>query len=94
MRHQRDSVDDEAEGGGLLASVRETLVRHPRDAVIAAIVTALIVTIFVNGLFLQPGPHPAPIFAVTPSPVASSDATGAILLPRRRPAEAWVTPPP
>ncbi len=58
--------------------------------------------IAVNALFLQTGPHPAPIFALAPpeppkvAPVAaagpraaSPDATGAVtvLLPRPRPAE-------
>ena len=41
--------------------------------------------IVVNGLFLQHGPHPAPIFAIK-SPVAASEPTGTVvMMPRPRP---------
>jgi peptidoglycan hydrolase-like protein with peptidoglycan-binding domain len=44
------------------------------------------VSILVNALFLQSGPHPAPIFSVRPRPVAN-DPTGSIVhvMPRPRP---------
>src|SRR5271165_2975476 len=73
--------------GGL---VMRLLLRNPRDSFVALLATAAVAAIFINGLFLQPGPHPAPIFAVRPLPVASSDATGGIvtMLPRPRPPEA------
>src|SRR5262249_37710923 len=42
--------------------------------------------IVTNSLFLQPGPHPAPIFAIRPLPIVSREATGGITqLPRPRP---------
>jgi peptidoglycan hydrolase-like protein with peptidoglycan-binding domain len=67
------------------------LVRHPRDTLIGVVAAAAMTAIVVNGLFLQPGPHPAPIFSVRPPPVAAREATGATgaaIIPRPRPAEA------
>ncbi len=40
--------------------------QHPREFVAFIVATAAIATIFVNALFLQRGPHPAPIFATRP----------------------------
>ncbi len=37
--------------------------QHPREFVAILVGTAAIATIFINALFLQRGPHPAPIFA-------------------------------
>ncbi|HZD90746.1 MAG TPA: peptidoglycan-binding domain-containing protein [Pseudolabrys sp.] len=39
---------------------------HPRETVAIVMATAATITIFVNALFLQRGPHPAPIFATRP----------------------------
>jgi peptidoglycan hydrolase-like protein with peptidoglycan-binding domain len=39
------------------------IARHPREFVGFVLATAFTGTIFVNALFLQKGPHPAPIFA-------------------------------
>src|SRR5579884_2335811 len=36
--------------------------RHRRELVAVALAVAAVLTIFVNALFLQHGPHPAPIF--------------------------------
>jgi peptidoglycan hydrolase-like protein with peptidoglycan-binding domain len=52
--------------------------RRPKDSVVALVAAIAVLAICVNGLFLQPGPHPAPIFPVKPLPVASADATGAL----------------
>jgi peptidoglycan hydrolase-like protein with peptidoglycan-binding domain len=66
------------------------LIRNPRDCFVLIIAALVIAAIFINGLLLQPGPHPAPIFAVRPLPVALSDSTGGIVAtqPPRRPAGA------
>jgi hypothetical protein len=37
--------------------------RHPREAVGVLVGVGAVTIIFINALFLQPGPHPAPIFA-------------------------------
>jgi peptidoglycan hydrolase-like protein with peptidoglycan-binding domain len=48
---------------GVLGGV---IVRHPREFVAIVMATAATLAIFVNALFLQHGPHPAPIFATRP----------------------------
>lgn len=40
--------------------------QHPREFVGIVVAVAATATIFVNALFLQHGPHPAPIFATRP----------------------------
>jgi hypothetical protein len=65
-----------------------SLRRLSKSDVIAAMISiGAIGAISANGLMLQSGPHPAPIFAIRPLPVASREATGAITqMPRPRPA--------
>lgn len=68
--------------------------RHPRDSIgilVAALATG---AILVNALYLQPGPHPAPIFRIKPRPVASAEPTGSVVavIPRPRPPEAGSRP--
>jgi peptidoglycan hydrolase-like protein with peptidoglycan-binding domain len=62
------------------------LIRNRRDSLVVIITAGAITAIFINGLLLQPGPHPAPIFSVRPLPIASNETTGAIVatLPRPR----------
>ena len=48
---------------GVLAAA---IVQHPREFVGVVMATAATVAIMVNALFLQHGPHPAPIFAARP----------------------------
>jgi len=65
------------------------VLRNPRDSVCALVAAGAVSAIVANGLFLQAGPHPAPIFAIRPLPVVSREATGTIAqLPRPRPAAA------
>ncbi|WP_291709774.1 peptidoglycan-binding domain-containing protein [Bradyrhizobium sp.] len=61
--------------------------RSPKDVVAGVLACAAITAIVTNALFLQAGPHPAPMFG---SFVISSANSAAIanLLPRPRPAEA------
>ena len=63
------------------------VLRSPRDSVVALVAAAAVIAILVNGLFLQTGRHPAPIFPVKSPPIAVNDATGAVVLPRPRPAD-------
>jgi peptidoglycan hydrolase-like protein with peptidoglycan-binding domain len=74
---------------GSAAAARALMARvfgNPRDAVAILVALAAAGAILVNALQLQPGPHPAPMFAVK-RPVAES-AVPASPLPRPRPAEA------
>src|SRR5271157_5637418 len=67
-----------------LPSMLGFLVAHRRDVVGGVVAMAAIALIVTNGLFMQSGPHPAPIFAIKPLPVVSNEPTGAVL-PRPRP---------
>jgi hypothetical protein len=67
-----------------LPSVLRFLVSHRRDVIGAVVAAGAVTLILVNGLFMQSGPHPAPIFAIKPLPVVSNEPTGAVL-PRPRP---------
>jgi Putative peptidoglycan binding domain len=60
----------------------------PRDALAFAVGAAASITIVVNALFLQSGPHPAPLFRAPQ--LASSEATNSVpvAMPRARPTEA------
>ena len=70
-----------------LPRVFRLVLRNPRDSLCALTAIAAIAAIVANSLFLQPGRHPAPIFAIRPLPVLSQEATGTITqLPRPRPA--------
>jgi hypothetical protein len=83
-------MDDEDEHEGF---VRRWLPRQPRDVVCLALAVGATGFILVNALFLQSGPHPAPIFtdvqAATPAAipaVLSSPAptTGSVPLPPQK----------
>jgi Putative peptidoglycan binding domain len=60
------------------------VLRNPRDSMCALALMTAVAAIVANSLYLQPGRHPAPIFAVRPLPVLSSEET-VTQLPRRRP---------
>jgi hypothetical protein len=69
------------------------VLRNPRDSLCAVALMLAITAIVANGLFLQPGRHPAPIFAIRPLPVRSDEAAApavgaAVQMPRRRSPEA------
>ncbi|HWM49177.1 MAG TPA: peptidoglycan-binding domain-containing protein [Xanthobacteraceae bacterium] len=62
---------------------------RPRESALALVCTGAVGAIVVNGLYLQPGPHPAPIFIVKRPPVVLDEPTGSVTaLPRPRPPEA------
>lgn len=68
------------------------LLGRPRDSAIALVCAFAIGSIVINSLYLQPGPHPAPIFVLkSPAVVADEPVAVGALLPRPRPVEA---PPP
>ena len=58
--------DDDAAEPGRTAALAAAIGRHPREFVGIVMATAATAIIFVNALFLQKGPHPAPIFASRP----------------------------
>ena len=60
-RSRKDSVALET-AGRLATAIGE----HPREFVALVMVTIAVFGIVTNALFLQKGPHPAPIFATRP----------------------------
>jgi peptidoglycan hydrolase-like protein with peptidoglycan-binding domain len=54
----------------ILAACWRVLRRRPRDSMAAAVAGLAALAILVNALFLQSGPHPAPIFANLAPPAA------------------------
>ena len=74
---RKDAAIDSA--GRLAAAVGE----HPRETVAIIMAAAATFAILVNALFLQKGPHPAPIFAARPL-LAQKEAA----VPSRLPAQA------
>jgi hypothetical protein len=79
-----DSGDFDNEGG-LRSLLSRALGRYPRDMIAIFVAVVAAGSIFVNALYRQPGPHPAPIFAVKPRPVAIEAAEAAPSTPRARP---------
>jgi peptidoglycan hydrolase-like protein with peptidoglycan-binding domain len=67
-------VEANSDTGGFGA----VITRYPRESVGILMATLAVLTIFVNALYLQNGPHPAPIFATRPllasAPVAALPA--------------------
>ena len=51
---------------GRIAKAGGVIARHPRESVGLLMASVATVWIFTNALFLQKGPHPAPIFAARP----------------------------
>jgi len=71
------------------------LIGRPRDSLVAIVAATAVGAILVNSLYLQPGPHPAPMFAFKPLPVVSDEPTGAVTaaLPRPRPQDVAASQP-
>jgi hypothetical protein len=67
-----------------LPRIFRLVLRNPRDSMCALALMTAVAAIVANSLYLQPGRHPAPIFAIRPLPVVSSEAT-VTQVPRRRP---------
>jgi hypothetical protein len=71
------------------------VLRNPRDSMFVVALALAVVAIVANGLYLQPGRHPAPIFAIRTRPVLSDEPVAtAVALPRRRPGEPEARPEP
>jgi peptidoglycan hydrolase-like protein with peptidoglycan-binding domain len=66
---------------GRTARVAALIAQHPRESVAAFMVMLATTIIFVNALFLQRGPHPAPIFA---SRLAPAPASPPVAMPHPR----------
>jgi hypothetical protein len=79
-----DSSDFDNEGG-LRSLLSRALGRYPRDMIAIFVAVVAAGSIFINALYRQPGPHPAPIFAVKSRPVAAETTATVQVAPRSRP---------
>jgi hypothetical protein len=72
------------------AALWRKLASNPKEAVAVSLSLAAAAMVIVNALFLQSGPHPAPIFSTRIAAPPASDATGSVaaVIPRPRPADA------
>ncbi|MBM3531055.1 MAG: peptidoglycan-binding protein [Alphaproteobacteria bacterium] len=61
--------------------------QRPRDSVAAVVAALAVLAILVNALFMQRGPHPAPIFAHKPQREAAAAVPPPAAAPRAQPAE-------
>jgi hypothetical protein len=61
------------------------VLRNPRDSLCAVALGLAVTAIVMNGLYLQPGRHPAPIFAIRPLPVRSDEPVSVAAAPRTEP---------
>jgi len=89
-RWDRDRDDDDDAGGWLRShpAFLRWIGWSARDAVAFMVAACATVAILVNALFLQTGPHPAPLFKTSLSVVAPAEATSTVAVPRARPPEA------
>jgi peptidoglycan hydrolase-like protein with peptidoglycan-binding domain len=71
-RNSRQSEAAVVESGALVAAI----MRNPREFVGIVMAVAATVMIFVNAMFLQHGPHPAPILATRPATVPETSPAG------------------
>jgi len=65
---------------------------HPKDALALAVAGGATLTILINALFLQTGPHPAPFFANKPPAHAIPVPADSLLLPRATSGDQAVAP--
>jgi len=82
-RTRRREQPEEEEAPGFAGQVKASLRAHPKAVLLTVGALVSVVTISVNALYLQPGKHPAPLFAggsgaSTPAPAASAGGADAI----------------
>jgi len=96
VRNRRATGDRSGRGrdvGGWLGAPFALAARvgwSPRDALAFTIAVAGAMTVVLNALFLQSGPHPAPLLKTSLLPLPRLETTNsvAVVVPRPRPAEA------
>jgi len=84
-----DDGDDNVGRRQVLVAFLGMLLRRPHDALAVAAALVAFAMILANALFLQPNPHPAPLFSIKGRQSSSTarESTGTVALPRPRPAD-------
>src|SRR5262245_27708937 len=83
-RHRLDEDDDVGPRRGITGAILDWARRRPTDTAATLLAIGATLTIAINALFLQSGPHPAPIFANKPLPAPAASATVAPVMPKAR----------
>jgi hypothetical protein len=82
-RPRADADDEEYDRPASRPWWWRALLRRPRDTLAGIVAAGAAIAIVVNGVYMQHGPHPAPIFAIKPLPVAPSrESVGSVQRPR------------
>lgn len=89
-RRRRAAAAIEAESGRSL--LMRVLLYSPKDTVASLLALTAAGAIVANALFLQHGPHPAPMFGSVVQIPTAGPSTANLLLPRPRPTEADAMP--
>ncbi len=71
---------------GEAADTGSLIVRYPRESVGILLATCAVLAVYSNALFMQKGPHPAPIFAARPHIVTPAVIAPRLVTPVARPA--------
>lgn len=90
VEDERIEEDDVGGRSRWLIALLGLMLRRPQDTLAVTMASAALITVLVNALFLQPNPHPAPLFSVRSKapPQGTYGSTGAVMvLPRPRPAD-------
>jgi peptidoglycan hydrolase-like protein with peptidoglycan-binding domain len=90
INHAEDDDGDDSVGRRqMLVAFLGMLLRRPHDTLAVAAALVAFAMILANALFLQPNPHPAPLFSIKGRQSSSTarESTGAVALPRPRPAD-------
>lgn len=77
---------------GEAAREASLIVRYPRESVGIFLATCAVLAVYANALFMQKGPHPAPIFAARPPVAAPVPAQPRALMPVAKPELAATAP--
>ena len=77
---KRPSRTAAIEAEEIASGIGSVITRHPREFVGIVMATTAVGVIFANALFMQNGPHPAPIFATRP--ILTSATTANAVQPR------------
>jgi peptidoglycan hydrolase-like protein with peptidoglycan-binding domain len=84
IRARRAGSEPAARGRAVrLPALLRLVMRQPRECLLVGAAATALVAIVVNALYLQPGRHPSPIFAISP-PVAAAAASSAAVGTRQR----------
>lgn len=87
-RRAAAAIEEEPERG----LVMRMLLHSPKDTVAGLLALTAVGAIVANALFLQRGPHPAPMFGSVVHIPSASSSTANLLLPRPRPVAADAIP--